>query len=151
MKVWCETIADITQGMLLPCMVKGNERARRMELRRANGTRNPPDLPEVDLTRGPEYLTAHACFKCNKSWKMKPSEDGHHCPECGQSIGLMGRSFKIPKKSDSEQWEKIKRLWEAGFRFHSYRSYPEAEPLPERLRDVDDFIARNPNHPFRTH
>lgn len=80
---------------------------------------------------------------------MKPSEKEQACPDCGQPIDLMGRSFKAPKKSDREQWEKIRRLWEAGFRFHSYRSDPEAEPLPKRLRDVDDFIARNPQHPFR--
>ena len=135
--------------MLVSLMTKGNEKARRMELRRANGTRKLPVLSEASPPRGPEYLIAHACFSCNKSWKMKPSESGHPCPECGQSIDLMGRSFKAPRKSDREQWEKLKRLWEAGFRFHSYRSYPEAEPLPERLRDVDDFIARNPNHPFR--
>jgi predicted RNA-binding Zn-ribbon protein involved in translation (DUF1610 family) len=145
-----EPVADITQGMLFPVMAKGNEKARRMELRRANGTRRLRDLPEVSLTRGPESLTAHACFRCNKSWKMEPSESGHVCPECGKFVDVMGRSFKAPRKSDCEQWEKIKRLWEAGFRFHSYRSYPEAEPLPERLRDVEDFIARNPNHPFRT-
>jgi hypothetical protein len=61
----------------------------------------------------------------------------------------MGRSFKAPKKRDAEQWAKVERLWNAGFRFFSYRSYPDAEPLPERLRDVDPFIRRNPAHPFR--
>ncbi len=132
-------------------MVKGNEKARRMELRRANGTREFPKMPEVGPPRGPEYLTAHACFSCNKSWKMIPDESGHVCPECGRTVYIMGRSFKAPKKSDHEQWEKVRKLWKAGFRFYSYRSYPEAEMLPERLSEVDDFIARNPEHPFRVH
>ena len=61
----------------------------------------------------------------------------------------MGRSFKAPKRSDTEQWRKVEALWRAGFRFHSYRSQPEAEPLPDRLREVEDFVRRNPNHPFR--
>jgi hypothetical protein len=61
----------------------------------------------------------------------------------------MGRSFKTPKTSDDEQWKKVCALWLSGFRFWSYRSYPDAEPLPERLRDVSDFIRRNPDHPFR--
>jgi len=61
----------------------------------------------------------------------------------------MGRSFKAPKKSDVEQWNKVRELWSAGFRFSSYRSHPAAEPLPERLREVDEFIRRNPDHPLR--
>lgn len=61
----------------------------------------------------------------------------------------MGRSFKAPKHRDTEQWRKVAALWQAGFRFHSYRSQPQAERLPERLREVEDFIRRNPNHPLR--
>jgi hypothetical protein len=61
----------------------------------------------------------------------------------------MGRSFEPPRKSDIEQWQKVELLWSAGFRFSSYRSYPDAEPLPERLQDVGNFILRNPEHPFR--
>ncbi|MFX7747703.1 hypothetical protein ABTK03_20215, partial [Acinetobacter baumannii] len=44
---------------------------------------------------------------------------------------------------------KVQVLWSAGFRFWSYRSHPDAEPLPERLRDVDDFIRRNLRHSMR--
>lgn len=61
----------------------------------------------------------------------------------------MGRSFKAPRKSDLSQWKKVEILWKSGFRFQSYRSFPEAEKLPERLSEVEEFIARNPNHPFR--
>jgi hypothetical protein len=61
----------------------------------------------------------------------------------------MGRSFKTPKRSDAEQWQKVQALWSAGFRFQSYRSHRDAEPLPERLQEVDDFIRRNPKHPMR--
>jgi hypothetical protein len=61
----------------------------------------------------------------------------------------MGRSFKAPRKTDTEQWETVEALWNSGFRFYSYRSYPDAEALPKKLRDVAEFIRRNPNHPFR--
>lgn len=61
----------------------------------------------------------------------------------------MGRSFKAPKLDDLEQWKKTEKLWEAGFRFFSYRSFPDAEPLPERLSEVEAFIKRNPAHPAR--
>jgi DNA-directed RNA polymerase subunit RPC12/RpoP len=100
------------------------------------------------MTRGPDYLIAHACFDCRKSWKVG-ADSGATCPQCGSALHEMGRSFKIPKKSDTEQWAKVQSLWEAGFRFWSYRSHPDAEPLPDRLRDVEDFIVRNPEHPMR--
>jgi hypothetical protein len=61
----------------------------------------------------------------------------------------MGRTFKVPAQSDAEQWKKVEALWNAGFRFQSYRSHPEAEPLPDRLADVADFLLRNPVHPMR--
>ena len=61
----------------------------------------------------------------------------------------MGRAFRVPKKGDSEQWEKVRVLWTAGFRFVSHTRWLEPERYPERLRDVADFIKRNPEHPFR--
>jgi hypothetical protein len=127
-------------------MVANGEEARRMVLRRSTGTRAGPQA--VLPVRGPDYLVAHACFGCCKSWKVRPNTDAV-CPECGSSLSEMGRSFKAPRKSDVEQWAKAKALWSAGFRFWSYRSDPDAEPLPERLREVEDFIRRNPKHPMR--
>jgi hypothetical protein len=61
----------------------------------------------------------------------------------------MGRAFKVPRKSDEEQWAKVAALWNAGFRFISHSRWVEAESFPERLRDVEDFVRRNPRHPFR--
>jgi hypothetical protein len=60
----------------------------------------------------------------------------------------MGRAFKAPKKTDVEQWKKVEALWRHGFRFWSVWS-TEVEPLPERLREVDDFVRRHPEHPAR--
>ena len=130
-------------------MSKGCEKAQRMALRRANGSREVRKTPAMEPPRGPAYLIAHACFACRKSWKMASNVSDHVCPECGQTAVFMGRSFKAPRKSDEEQWKKVERLWEEGFRFQSYRTHPAAEPLPDRLSEVDDFIARNPDHPFR--
>jgi hypothetical protein len=100
------------------------------------------------MIRSPDYLIAHACFDCRKSWKVRV-DSGAICPQCGSALHEMGRSFKAPKKSDTDQWAKAQALWRAGFRFRSYRSYPDAEPLPDRLRDVEGFIDRNPVHPMR--
>lgn len=61
----------------------------------------------------------------------------------------MGRAFKVPRKSDTEEWAKVEALWNAGFRFINHSGWLEAEAYPERLRDVEDFVRRNPRHPFR--
>jgi len=127
-------------------MSKGPTKQQRMESRRATGTRAVAVAPVRQ--KGPSYLIAHACFDCRKSWKVRPDRSAD-CPQCGSTLCEMGRSFKAPRKSDVEQWEKVRLLWFAGFRFSSYRSHPEAEPMPKRLRDVADFIRRNPRHPAR--
>ena len=61
----------------------------------------------------------------------------------------MGRSFKAPKRTDDEQWKKVEKLWRAGFRFPTNTGWYEVAPYPERLREVDEFISQNPDHPFR--
>jgi hypothetical protein len=126
-------------------MVSAWEKARRTAVRRAIGNRRDPQ-PTV-LPRGPEYLIAHACFDCRKSWKVR-ADTGAVCPQCAAPLREMGRAFKAPKKADVEQWQKVEALWRAGFRFWPYPS-SEVEPLPDRLREVDDFLMRNPDHPLR--
>jgi hypothetical protein len=132
-------------------MVGRNENARRMEVRRATASRKLP--VKAPLTRGGPYLVAHACFDCRVSFKLQtdPTKvpDPRICPNCRGELHWMGRSFTAPKKADAEQWKKVAALWKAGFRFHSYRSHPNVEKLPKNLKDVADFISRNPNHPFR--
>lgn len=96
-----------------------------------------------------QYLVSLACFGCRTSHKVEARETNSKCPNCDQILYYMGRSFHVPDQSDVEQWEKAKRLWEAGFRFSGFRCFADAEPLPEKLDDVDDFIARNQDHPMR--
>ncbi|MET0308776.1 MAG: hypothetical protein ABW023_08725 [Sphingomonas sp.] len=123
-------------------------KAARMELRRAIDNREVSGPPVRPYNRGPAYLIAHACFDCRKSWK-RPDADDHVCPECRKPLARMGRSFRAPRKASDDQWEKVRILWKAGFRFWSYRSCRDAESLPDELRDVEDFIRRNPHHPMR--
>jgi DNA-directed RNA polymerase subunit RPC12/RpoP len=121
------------------------EKQRRMEIRRGMGNRKvngfqPPPHPSSS------YLGAHACFHCQKSFKLSYQKD-HICPNCGNKIYLMGRAFKAPKRSDHEQWQKVKILYALGFRFHRYGGdYPA---LPKRLREVKPFVEQYPNHPLR--
>lgn len=119
-----------------------------MELRRSIGNRTLPEQYSPPYHRGAECLWPHACFECRKSWKLA-EEATAKCPECEGELHWMGRAFKVPRKADKQQWAKVRALWMAGFRFINHTRWREAEPLPERLRDVDDFVRRNPDHPFR--
>jgi hypothetical protein len=120
----------------------------RMEIRREIGNRAVPGPRVPAYHRGSDYLIAHACFGCRKSWKRAP-ERAHSCPECQKPLAVMGRSFRAPSNRKRDQWEKVQRLWDAGFRFWSYRSFPDAERYPDSLREVDDFIRRNREHPMK--
>jgi len=97
---------------------------------------------------GAAYLVAHACFSCRKSFKVAPRQQSAKCPNCGDQLHQMGRSFKAPAIRDTEQWAKVEALYNAGFRFFSYRSY-DCQPLPARLSEVEAFVRDNPEHPFR--
>jgi DNA-directed RNA polymerase subunit RPC12/RpoP len=102
----------------------------------------------LNSSAGPDYLIPYACFNCRKSWKTKAG-DNKKCPNCAGSAAEMGRSLRAPKHNDEEQWAKVEALWNDGFRFWSFRSYPDAEKFPQRLRDVADFLRRNRDHPMR--
>jgi DNA-directed RNA polymerase subunit RPC12/RpoP len=124
-------------------------KAERMEIRRSIGNRKVHGPPKQFYFRG-QRLFPHACFECRKSWKI-PEESTARCPECGNTLHWMGRAFRTPRRSDKQQWLKVRKLWMAGFRFfvNTHWRKPEPEPFPERLQDVEDFIRRNQDHPFR--
>lgn len=125
-----------------------SEKWRRKEIRRALKAALP--LRKVTYTPSAPYLVAHACFACRKSFKVRQREEPVViCPQCGEELHWMGRTFRAPALSNAEQWSKIQALYAHGFRFFSYRSYPAAPHLPERFREVAAFVAANPAHPFR--
>jgi hypothetical protein len=115
-----------------------------MALRRSTGTRADPrprpPRPQLSV-RGRNYLIAHACFACRKSWKVR-ANTGAACPHCGACLHEMGRAFKAPKQADAEQSQKVRPFGQQDFASGT-------TPAPERLRDVEDFIRRNPEHPAR--
>ena len=129
-------------------MAKPPTKAERMEIRKDIGNRAVGGFDPPTRERSAEYLTAHACFACRKSWKLAENSTAI-CPQCGGDAHRMGRSFKAPKRTDIEQWTKVERLWRAGFRFPTNTGWREVEAYPERLSEVDEFIAANGDHPFR--
>jgi hypothetical protein len=82
------------------------------------------------------YLFPFACFACRKSFKraIRWGDAQRKCPHCGATAVRLDRKFKPPAQDDVKQWERVRRLYNAGIDF--YRG-----PLPERLADVDDFLA----------
>src|SRR5688572_11662476 len=120
-------------------MNASTEKHRRTALRRDIGNRAAPKK-RITLASGRSYLIAHACFKCRKSFKATPRDQARQCPQCAADLSEMGRSFKAPAMRDVEQWRKVEALFNAGFRFCSYRSYPGAPKLPERLKEVAAFV-----------
>jgi DNA-directed RNA polymerase subunit RPC12/RpoP len=141
-------VADAQGGLHRLAMASPPSRSERMELRRATGTRVLVVPRPTPYHRGPDRLGPHACFDCRKSWKISEKSSAR-CPECAGELKCMGRAFKAPKKADDEQWEKVRVLWNAGFRFVNHTRWRDSEPYPGRLRDVTDFIKRNADHPFR--
>lgn len=109
----------------------------------------PPVAVRTLRMPSPQYLIAHACFACRKSFKVAPRPAfTSTCPNCSALLHEMGRSFKAPPTKDTEQWAKVQALFDAGFRFSSYRS-ADGPPLPDHLSEVDGFIRDNPEHPLR--
>jgi len=123
-----------------------SEKSRRKALR-GDEVRRTPASAKVAKS-GASYLVAHACFDCHKSFKVAPRNEPIVCPNCGGELHQMGRSFKAPPAKDAEQWAKVQALYNAGFRFSSYRSHSCA-PLPDKLSQVEAFILQHPDHPMR--
>jgi DNA-directed RNA polymerase subunit RPC12/RpoP len=128
----------------------GVSKQERMEIRKAIGNRKitPPEPPPFH--RGADYLSHYACFNCRKSFKQDPLNESlpHTCAECSAELHDMGRNFRPPRKSDKNAWEVARRLYGAGFRFFGSGSHSDPD-LPTALREVEQFIADNPNHYLR--
>ncbi len=134
-------------------MVGKDEKRKRMQIRKDVGNR-PLSTEALKATgkipkpQFPDYLVAHACFDCRKSFKYTVEEARtHFCTQCDTEILEMGRSFKAPKKSDEKQWFKVEKLRRAGFMFHTNTF--ETAGYPQNLNEVEAFIRNNPDHKFR--
>lgn len=141
-------------------MPSRTEKARRKSLRKAAGLKRFSELLaerqqrrgylEEARARRSRFLVSYACFRCRKNFK-KPfvADQDYKCPQCSEPLAHMGRSFKAPRQTETKQWEKARRLWAAGYRFHTNTRRQHVPPYPEKLSDVDAWIEENPHHPFR--
>ena len=96
------------------------------------------------------YAMSYACLDCCKSFKRYvenpvSSPESMVCPECSGTAYNFGRHFKPPKKSNRKQWEKIRFLFEHGFRFQKIRPEKnsfESIPYPETLEEAKEFVIK---------
>lgn len=58
-----------------------------------------------------------ACLDCKHTAKYEHAA-GQLCPHCRKPLTHMGVNFKPPRKGNKRQWEKIRRMVEAGMRFN---------------------------------
>jgi len=145
----CDAFYAFTMHFAPACRVMTDpaEKARRMYIR--THIRNRRVMPAQQQARRAlsPYLIAHACFECRKSFKLHADKE-RVCPGCGSKLHEMGRSFRVPRRDNAEQWRKVQTLFALGFRFFGHGS-SDSEGLPRYLRDVAAFVARNPNHRLR--
>jgi hypothetical protein len=109
---------------------------------------------QVSAEMSTPYNSAFACLACCKSFKREFNlADGRPgemvCPDCCGVAHNFGRHFKAPRKSDKKQWEKIRFLFEHGFRFQKIRvennSY-ESIPYPKTLKEAKEFVVKYKDH-----
>ena len=84
----------------------------------------------------------YACFDCHKSFKRAVLGDSATCPHCGEEAKEMGRNFRAPKRSDEDEWEKIRILYDGGVRFWGAQS-PNLGPFPDTREEALEFVRRN--------
>ncbi len=96
------------------------------------------------------YSLSFTCMKCCKSFKksyqIAPNDYPEHipCTECGGLAWNFGRHFRPPKKTNKKQWEKIRFLFDHGFRFQKIRliNSTESFPYPKTLKEAKEFVVK---------
>lgn len=93
---------------------------------------------------------AFACFDCFKSFKREfvltngiPKK--LKCPNCGGVSYNFGRHFKAPKKTDKKQWQKVKFLFDNGFRFQKIPLASGDKGIvsyPQTLAQAQEFVVK---------
>ncbi len=110
------------------------------------------------------YNMSFACLECRKAFKrhvdIKNIPAQLACPQCGGPAHNFGRHFKSPRQVDARQWQKVRFLFEHGFRFQKIRigsGHHETVTYPETLEEAKEFVVKykehacSPEHENKTH
>lgn len=109
-----------------------------MEMRRKNGTRTIRPFHEESPRFYKRQLLVNVCFSCREGRKASIYDSPHFCHSCKSPMVEMGPTFKIPRKSNRNQWRKVEILYGGGERFNSYGRELK---LPKRLSDIDIYFG----------
>ena len=120
-------------------MTRKEEKNRRMNIRRRLGNRTLPGFQPPVRAKGPAYRLTYVCFNCRTSFKYIPIENFRYCDDCDEQLAEMGRSFRVPSKSQNRQWKKIEMLFNAGERFWSYG---RSEKIPNTIRETKNYVKK---------
>lgn len=130
-----------------------SDKDKNKALRWDSGNRKPK-APQAPV-HGPEYAISYACLECKTAHKRHvkgtPSDYPKKmpCPICKNDMYHVGRNFKAPGKSDSQQWAKIRFLISHGFWFQKIRPEGisgESVPYPETLEEAREFVVKYADH-----
>jgi hypothetical protein len=108
------------------------------------------------------YRDHFACFDCRKAfkyWQWEETDEAtfrtkqrlEHvprsivCPACSKPMADMGLDFKAPRRSDKQQWEIMRALYEHGFTFAGCGCSVGFKP-PRSLRQVPKWIEQHKRH-----
>jgi hypothetical protein len=64
------------------------------------------------------------------------------CPQCGGIVYEAGDAFKAPKMKNVKAWEKLRTLFESGFKFNRDSGSPFNE-TPETVNNSPDFKSKS--------
>jgi hypothetical protein len=98
-------------------------------------------------------LCPFACFECRRAFKRgyEPGVESRPCPACGGTAYRLNRKFKTPKRNNLKQWQKVRFLYERGFRFQSVpHRGGRAVPYPKTLAEARVFVLRFRDEPSKT-
>ena len=95
-------------------------------------------------------LFPFACFECRRAFKRgyEPGVEARPCPACGGTAYRLNRKFKTPIRNNIKQWQKVRFLYEQGFRFQSVPNVVpgQAVPYPKTLAEARLFVQRFRDH-----
>ena len=96
-----------------------------------------------------DITSEYACLECRKVFKKhkyKQDKQGnweviHYevvCPRCSNVMYETGTAFKAPKSTNIKAWEKLKPLFEEGFKLNPNFGSPFEESAPVKIKPAKE-------------
>lgn len=92
------------------------------------------------------FLFPNVCFECRKVFRKPSRDEARICPECSNTLIVLSRKFKAPKKSNIEEWKVIEFIVKSGFTYHTihFKNGQQAK-YPKTMNEAKEFVIRYRN------